>query len=109
MKIIQLESAEANTEALVQWMREAPKTERRIMVSCTETEVARLQEHYGAELGMDSFVSLSTFMHPFYRRRRQRECIFGINWAEVALMLALDANVGALACLPDHSPRIEQL
>jgi len=109
MKVIQLGKGEGKTTALVEWLRAAPVTERRIIVSCTERESSRLRDLYGDELGRDRFVSLAKFDSTTYKDRYRPESVFAFDNAELALFLALGVSVGAIALAPEEGPRSEQL
>ncbi len=109
IKVIQLGRGEDKTTALVEWLRGAPVTERRILVSCTEAESSRLRDLYGDELGRERFVSLTHFLHPKYYDRLRMESVFAFDNAELALQLALDVAVGAIALTPEKGPRSEQI
>jgi hypothetical protein len=109
VKVIQLGRGEGKTTALVEWLRAAPVTERRIVVSCSHHEANRLQVMYGEELGHDRFVTLAEFMHPMYQDRRRMESVFAFDNAELFLHLAFGVLVGAIALTPEKEAASEQI
>jgi hypothetical protein len=109
MKVIQLGRGEGKTTALVEWLRAAPVTERRILVSCTEAESSRLRGLYADELDRDRFVSIAKFNTTTYADRYRLESVFAFDNAELALHLALNVAVGAIALTPEKGAASEQI